>query len=59
MIDRHRAERHQGHDRRQAGFFGKRHGRSGSTRMHDAAAEVENRPGGGVDHRCRRLDQFG
>jgi hypothetical protein len=26
VIDRHRAERHQGHDRRQAGLFGEEHG---------------------------------
>jgi hypothetical protein len=58
MLDRHRAEGHQGHHRRQSGFFGQSHSGCGRSRMHDTTAEVENRPGSLVDHRRGDGDPF-
>jgi hypothetical protein len=58
MLERHGTEGHQSHHRRQSSFFGQRHSRCGCSRMHDATAEVENRPRGLVDHRRSKGDPF-
>lgn len=59
VIDRHAAERHQGHHRRQTGFLGQFHRLRRGAGMHNAAAEIEERTLGRVYHCSRLRDEVG